>query len=159
MIWFDSHWEFRVELKWTAPACGCIQVVHYTYIYICQSWAHSSLKSLNRSSLLSKPSFWEQWCSLIKRAKAQWANWQNQILSGPLMRDIRIKERRKNGWKRHKNARLIHILIKIPARLPPPPPSSSGACCVGLYSNPPPPPAWREFQVIHTAPAALIHAD
>jgi len=34
------------------------------------------------------------------------ANWQNQILSGPHMSDIRIKERRKHGWKRHKNARF-----------------------------------------------------
>ena len=72
---------------------------------------------------------------LNKKSEAQWANWQNQILSGPLMSNIRIKECRKNGWKRHKNERCIHILIKIPTRLPPPPPSSSGACCVGLYST------------------------
>ena len=34
-----------------------------------QSWAHRSLKSLNHSWLLSKPSFWERWRSLRQRAK------------------------------------------------------------------------------------------
>ena len=34
-----------------------------------QSWAYRSLKSLNRSSLLSEPSFWEQWRSLRQRAE------------------------------------------------------------------------------------------
>ena len=46
---------------------------------------------------------------LETKSEAQWANWQNKILCGPLMSDIRIKERRKNGSKRHKNARFIHI--------------------------------------------------
>ena len=34
-----------------------------------QNWAHRSLKSLFRSSLLSEPWFWEQWRSLRQRAK------------------------------------------------------------------------------------------
>ena len=41
------------------------------------------------------------------------------IMSGSLMSDMRIKERGKNGWKTHKNARFVHILIKIHARQPP----------------------------------------
>ena len=38
------------------------------------------------------------------KSEAQWANWQNQILCGPLKSDIRIKERRKmveKGIKMH----------------------------------------------------------
>ena len=34
-----------------------------------QSWAYRSLKSLNRSSLLSEPSFWERWRSLRQTAE------------------------------------------------------------------------------------------
>ena len=41
----------------------------YTKDTINQSWAYRSLKSLNRSSLLSKPSFWERWRSLRQRAE------------------------------------------------------------------------------------------
>ena len=76
---------------------------------------------------------------LETKSEALWANWQNQISSGPLMSDIRIKERRKNGWKRHKNARFIHILIKIPARQPPPPPPPLVRVCRSVrtvYSSP-----------------------
>ena len=36
-----------------------------------QSWAHRSLKSLNCSSLLSEPAFWEQWRSIRKRAMSE----------------------------------------------------------------------------------------
>jgi len=60
---------------------------------------HRSLKSLNRSSLLRKPSFWERWGSIRKRAKSN--EWTDiiQILSSLLKSDIRTKERSKNGWK------------------------------------------------------------
>ena len=47
-----------------------------------------------------------------KKSEEQQAKWQNQILSGSLMSDIRIKERSKNGWKTLKKARFVHILIK-----------------------------------------------
>ena len=77
-----------------------------------QSWVHRSLKSLNRSSLLSEPSFWERWRSIRKRAKSDKRTDIIQILSGSLMSDIRTKERSKNGWKMLKKAWFVHILIK-----------------------------------------------
>ena len=46
-----------------------------------QSWAHCSLKSLNRSSLLSEPWFWEWWRSIRKRAKSDERTDKVQILS------------------------------------------------------------------------------
>ena len=66
------------------------------------------------SSLLSKPAFWECCCSIRKRAKSEEgrANWQNKILSGSLMSNIRKKERSKNGWKMLKKSWFVHILIK-----------------------------------------------
>ena len=67
-----------------------------------QSWAHRSLKSLNHSLLLSEPLFWEQWRSIRIRAKSDEQTDKIQILSGLLMSDIGIKERRINGEKRIK---------------------------------------------------------
>ena len=73
----------------------------------------TSLFALERNLILGAMALLET------KSEAQWVNWQNQILSGRLMSDLRIKECHTNGWKRHKNARFIHILIKIPARLAP----------------------------------------
>ena len=49
--------------------------------------------------------------ALNKNKSDEWTD-KIQILSGSLMSNIRIKERSKNGWKTHKNARFVHILIK-----------------------------------------------
>ena len=53
----------------------CIEKLLLTYVHgdwcFLQSWAHRSLKSLNRSSLLSEPAFWERWRSIRKRAKRE----------------------------------------------------------------------------------------
>ena len=51
-----------------------------------------------------------------KKSEERRASWQNQILSGSLMSDIRKKERSKNGWKTHKNSWFVHILIKNDAK-------------------------------------------
>ncbi len=56
-------------------------------------------KSLNRSSLLSEPLFWERWRSIRIRVKSDKRTEKIQILSGSLMSDIGIKERSKNGSK------------------------------------------------------------
>ena len=69
----------------------------YLHMHLIQSWAHRSLKLLNRSSLLSELSFWERWRSIRKRANSNERTDIIQIMSGSLMSDIRTKERSKNG--------------------------------------------------------------
>ena len=102
-----------VHLIFNGTNHSCLPWACQGFLYklrlIFQSWAHRSLKSLNRSSLLSKPSFWEQWRSVRKRAKSD--EWTDiiQIMSGLLMSNIRTKEHSKNGWKMHINARSVHI--------------------------------------------------
>ena len=51
-----------------------------------------SLIALERTLILGAMALLET------KSEALWANWQNLALSGPLLSDLRIKERRKNGW-------------------------------------------------------------
>ena len=66
-----------------------------------------SLFALERTMILGAMALNE------KKSEEQWANWQNQILIGSLMSDIRKRER---SWKTHKNAQFVHILIKNDAK-------------------------------------------
>ena len=110
------YWEDRIPRAYfCCPQLAKFRIIRGNSLYNTQTWAHRSLKSLNCSSLLSKPWFWERWRSMRKRAKSEerGAKWQNQILSGSLMSDRRKKERSKNDWKRIKMQDLyVHILIK-----------------------------------------------
>ena len=78
-----------------------------------QSWAQRSLKSLNRSSLLSEPRFWEQMSNLRKRAKSDKRTDKIQILSGSLKSDKRKKERRhsKSDFK-DRTVKMVEKRIK-----------------------------------------------
>ena len=125
------------EYGW--PWIPCVTRINHIYdsTYICTIYRNK----INKWSMFSRAGHIALWnCSIAlrswanldfganerfkKKIKERQANWQNQILSGSLVSDIRRNSRWilraisncNNGWKTHKKARFVHILIKNDAK-------------------------------------------
>ena len=119
LYWHDLPCPYRLDQLTAASAKSSSNILFLFYSVILSELGTSLFEIAQSLFALERTFILGAMVLLETKSEAQWAIWQNQILCGPLMSNIRIKERRTNGWKRHKNARFIHILIKIPARLPP----------------------------------------